>query len=175
MLFQPTTPLPLKMKTLMSPINPPRLDRGVRPDTLPADSIRLTLQEAPPVALGLALLWHDHWDAAHAIAQSDEGEPDHDFLHAMIHRREGDFGNARFWLRETETHPCHDVIASRAESFLTSDSLRSAFTIDGRWNARAYLDAVRKQSKGNQDSSQEILLRNLQGAEMITFSEWLTR
>jgi hypothetical protein len=39
-------------------------------------------------------------DKAHAIAQANEGEPVHDWVHALAHRIEGDDGNARYWYRQ---------------------------------------------------------------------------
>lgn len=39
------------------------------------------------------------WDEAHAIAQAHEGEPLCDWLHAVLHKLEGDAGNARYWYR----------------------------------------------------------------------------
>ena len=39
------------------------------------------------------------WDEAHAIAQAHEGEPLADWLHAVLHKIEGDAGNARYWYR----------------------------------------------------------------------------
>lgn len=45
-------------------------------------------------------LWYDakgNWEAAHNIAQSREGMPDYDLLHAYLHRKEGDDWNARYW------------------------------------------------------------------------------
>ena len=46
--------------------------------------------------------WHavrGEWDAAHAIAQQQEGDPAHDWVHAHLHRAEGDLGNAGYWYR----------------------------------------------------------------------------
>lgn len=37
------------------------------------------------------------WHEAHEIAQSKEGHPDFDRLHALVHRIEGDAFNARYW------------------------------------------------------------------------------
>jgi hypothetical protein len=59
---------------------------------------------SPPAA---ALWWlakgelkqGEGWDKAHAIAQSNEGEPSHDRVHALVHRIEGDHGNAAYWYR----------------------------------------------------------------------------
>ena len=39
------------------------------------------------------------WAAAHAVAQAHEGEPLADWLHAILHKIEGDPGNARAWYR----------------------------------------------------------------------------
>ncbi|MCA3266744.1 MAG: hypothetical protein ING19_11825 [Azospirillum sp.] len=64
---------------------------------------RATLADATPprgVARPLEALWHaarGQWDAAHKLAQMDEGEADHDWVHAYLHRVEGDPGNARYW------------------------------------------------------------------------------
>ena len=38
-------------------------------------------------------------EAAHEIAQAAEGEPSHDWLHALVHRIEGDDWNADYWYR----------------------------------------------------------------------------
>lgn len=39
------------------------------------------------------------WDEAHEIAQAHEGEPVFDWVHAVLHKIEGDAGNARYWYR----------------------------------------------------------------------------
>jgi hypothetical protein len=58
---------------------------------------------APPQGLGpaVAALWWDgkgDWGKAHALAQTDEGG-DGDWVHAYLHRKEGDLGNAGYWYR----------------------------------------------------------------------------
>lgn len=59
--------------------------------------------DAPPPGLHplLLALWHEargDWEAAHRIAQADEG-PDAAWVHAYLHRAEGDLGNAGYWYR----------------------------------------------------------------------------
>jgi hypothetical protein len=47
----------------------------------------------------LAALWwaaKGNWDAAHKIAQ-DQDTPDSAWVHAYLHRVEGDLGNAGYW------------------------------------------------------------------------------
>jgi hypothetical protein len=60
-------------------------------------------QSAPPVDLPLALqaMWWDgkgNWEKAHACAQAQE-DPWGDWVHAYLHRKEGDLGNAGYWYR----------------------------------------------------------------------------
>ena len=46
-------------------------------------------------------LWHDaagDWDTAHALAQGVDS-PEAAWVHAYLHRREGDIGNAGYWYR----------------------------------------------------------------------------
>lgn len=61
----------------------------------------LASDAVPPADAGLALqaLWHDargDWGRAHACAQEDHG-PDGSWVHAYLHRKEGDLGNAGYW------------------------------------------------------------------------------
>jgi hypothetical protein len=63
------------------------------------DSLAL---DEPPDALApaLAALWwlrKDGWDQAHDIVQDHEGDRDCDWVHALLHRMEGDTSNARYW------------------------------------------------------------------------------
>ena len=57
----------------------------------------------PPKELGdaLAALWQDQrgqWDAAHALARDDAGK-EGSWVHAYLHRKEGDQANAAYWYR----------------------------------------------------------------------------
>jgi hypothetical protein len=57
----------------------------------------------PPEGLAPALqaLWHQgrgEWHRAHELAQADDGV-DGAWVHAHLHRVEGDLGNAAYWYR----------------------------------------------------------------------------
>lgn len=73
------------------------------------DQFTATLSEPQPPADWppvLRALWHDaneQWEAAHTIAQSREGTPAYDRLHAYLHRKEGDRFNANYWYRRAGT------------------------------------------------------------------------
>ena len=75
-----------------------------------ADFTATLAHPVPPAGVHpvLVALWHDangQWAAAHAIAQGAEGTPDYDRLHAYLHRKEGDNGNARHWYGRAHTAP----------------------------------------------------------------------
>jgi hypothetical protein len=83
------------------------LARETHPMTL--DEFRATLKESMPgdLAPTLAALWHDargDWDAAHEVAQ-DVHSADGAWVHAYLHRKEGDIGNAGFWYRQAGRAP----------------------------------------------------------------------
>ena len=49
------------------------------------------------LAEALRLAEQGDWHGAHGIVQSDEGDPLSCWLHAVLHRQEGDLANARYW------------------------------------------------------------------------------
>jgi hypothetical protein len=71
------------------------------------DEFRATLtQSTPPAGLKPALvaLWHDargDWDQAHSVAQ-DITDRSGAWVHAYLHRKEGDLSNARYWYRAAD-------------------------------------------------------------------------
>ena len=73
------------------------------------EEFRATLQDSDaPADLSPALraMWEDargRWAAAHAIAQ-DIRDGSGSWVHAYLHRKEGDLGNARYWYRRAG-HP----------------------------------------------------------------------
>ena len=60
----------------------------------------------------VVLLWHDHHEAVHEICQQIE-TPDGSWLHGLLHRREPDYGNARYWFRRVGVHPGFSTLAEK--------------------------------------------------------------
>src|SRR5216117_4192224 len=83
--------------------------------TLPQFRETLTSPE-PPIDLSpaLAALWHDgrgDWEAAHRVAQ-DIDTPEGAWIHAYLHRKEGDASNAAYWYR----HAGRDVSSTSLDA-----------------------------------------------------------
>ena len=88
-----------ELTELLPPLAPPPRPRS----KAAAESIStFGLSPLARQAAAVARLANDEDDAAHAIAQADEGDPFSDYVHAMMHRREADFGNARYWARRLD-------------------------------------------------------------------------
>ena len=67
------------------------------------DAFRSSVSAASPpadVSPALQALWwllKDDWGQAHKCVQGHEGQPDCDWVHAHLHRQEGDLRNAGGW------------------------------------------------------------------------------
>jgi hypothetical protein len=71
--------------------------------------LRSLADPAPPAGVSLALqgLWWDakgDWDKAHASAQA-QNDAAGAAVHAYLHRKEGDRGNARYWYGRAGRQP----------------------------------------------------------------------
>lgn len=107
---QQTFPAPLRELIEAAPL--PSLGAGPRDAPL---ATALANQQACLAALpasALAGLWllAGDLDASHAISQS---LPDRNgsFWHGIMHRREGDFGNAKYWFHRVGRHPVLQQLA----------------------------------------------------------------
>jgi len=74
----------------------------------------------PPASLSVALtaLWwagKDDWDKAHKIVM-DEGGEDCAWVHAYLHRVEGDLDNARYWYRQAGKPAASSALAHEYET-----------------------------------------------------------
>lgn len=81
------------------------------------DRFRASLAEpAPPAGLSplLQALWHaanDKWDEAHDIVSADDSA-DAAWVHAYLHRVEGDESNAGYWYRRAGKPHCQSSLQS---------------------------------------------------------------
>ena len=70
-------------------------------------------------AIDLALA--DKWNAAHELVQQHEDDATASWIHAVLHKIEGDLSNSRYWYRranrpdETAKEPRAELASIRAE------------------------------------------------------------
>jgi len=88
-------------------------------------------------------LWHDWLAESHAISQSLHSATG-SFWHAIMHRREGDFSNSKYWYARCQTHPVLQHMANNATQILHSLPADKVFLrlMSGGWNPNAFVDLV---------------------------------
>lgn len=71
--------------------------------SLPILTAKPNSPDTVSVRAGLLLL-NDFFDESHSCSQSMEGHQNADYWHAILHRREPDYGNAKYWFRQVGRH-----------------------------------------------------------------------
>jgi len=77
-------------------------------------------QEWDPV---LQALWWDargDWDRAHHLAQADEVDRRYAWVHAYLHREEGDLSNAAYWYRRAGQPVANGSLAAERLAIATA-------------------------------------------------------
>jgi hypothetical protein len=136
-----------------------RLLGKVRPEQL-LDSPVVRPSEAEALLAGL-WLWHDALDRSHTISQSIETETG-SFWHAILHRREGDFFNAKYWYARCRNHPALARIPKRAEAEVEHKPDLLAFDRvlrGGSWDGSAFVDLVEDVHRDENDPRRSAVVR----------------
>jgi hypothetical protein len=118
----------------------------------------------------LFLLWHDHLDPAHALVQ-DLGGGDAAFVHGIIHRREPDYSNARYWFNRIGPHRALEPLAEAAAPLLAGrPALPYRLIRDGVWDPFVFIDVVSTAARQPEADPEARLLRDLQRQETLVLA-----
>ena len=155
---------------------PPPLDRGrpsadVRsqleplvPETLCPERSLADRQMAAACCAGL-WLYHNFLDESHTISQSID-TPTGNFWHGVVHRREGDYSNSKYWFNRVGDHPVFAAL-SRAAKLLAFDSEPEPeghfLSRQSAWDPFAWIDLCAAVVHGA--SAEESLCRKIQQRE----------
>jgi len=168
---------------LLATPQPAELGPGPRPGIMPEAELNRTLDEALPrtkfsgqsqqLIRALILLWHDHLEAAHVIAQGVESA-DGAFVHGIVHRREPDYQNAAYWFRRVGAHPAFAEIARRAGQIPGMQTGNEAGLVrDDKWDSLAFIAACESAAQRASSGFRNQLLRQLQQIETEALLDWL--
>lgn len=80
---------------------------------------RIADDDAAKGCLAGLWLWNDCLEESHAVSQGID-TPEGSWWHAIMHRREGDFSNAKYWFRRVGDHPLFPRLAEAARRIVSS-------------------------------------------------------
>tara|TARA_B100000809_G_scaffold224705_1_gene235063 strand:+ start:1503 stop:2078 length:576 start_codon:yes stop_codon:yes gene_type:complete len=120
---------------------------------------------AEAVRSGL-LLWNDALDASHTVSQAIDTITG-SYWHGIMHRREPDYGNAKYWFNRVGSHPAMVrvlALATERAAALVDAAYAEGFVGRTEWDAFQFVDWC--EDAAGLDSDAGELLRVIQLEEI---------
>jgi hypothetical protein len=136
-----------------------------------------SITDRPSAHLCLAGVWllYDHLEACHRIAQELETR-EAAYWHAIMHRREGDFSNSKYWFRRVGDHPTFTDLHQKAKQLVTKlkpNESTSFLVNQHRWDPFGFVDLCEACVKGRIPA--DALCKEIQHVEWHLLFEYCFR
>ncbi|HWG45483.1 MAG TPA: hypothetical protein VN688_22155 [Gemmataceae bacterium] len=118
-------------------------------------------------------LYFNFLDESHAISQ-ELHTPTGSYWHAILHRREPDFDNAKYWFRQVGEHPVYESLRFAAAELVANAPPAAAFLrTQTVWDACAFVDLCAAALVGQVPCAE--LCRRIQKHEWELLFDWCYR
>lgn len=119
------------------------------------------------------LLWNDELSLSHDICQGLK-TPESSYIHGVMHRREGDYSNAKHWFAKAKNHPVATKLFEKStqigDDIVPATDQLSHYSSDlkgiGHWSPDSFVDWCESASQGNVDSTCLYFFKKLQIEEI---------
>jgi hypothetical protein len=153
----------------LAELGPGRPEARVRAqlEALSLDSAfeKRAVRDADMARCCLAGIWlhFDFLDQSHALSQKIDTTTG-SYWHGILHRREPDYSNAKYWFRKVRSHPVFEPLAKAAAELAQQEKHPSASVLrQGSWDAFAFVDLCEAAAGGRVPCAE--LCRRIQQAE----------
>jgi hypothetical protein len=120
---------------------------------------------APEAAMAGLLMYLSLMDEAHELAQRVEN-PDNNFWHGIVHRREPDAGNAGYWFRRVGAHPIFPD--------LRQEAARHGVDFGPQWAPHAFIELCER-ARSRPGSAEEKIAMAVQLLEWQLLFDYCVR
>ena len=146
----------------------PLVPRAVWDAALEAEIERL-LPDTEPLKSAL-FLWNDSLVRAHEVAQEIKTQAG-SYLHGVMHRREPDYENSKYWFHKVGEHPNFPEVREAALELLkdrshTLEKVRKSIEESKAWDAFRMVDWCQEAARPGADGPLVAFLRSLQTREI---------
>ena len=174
-IYGPVFSLFLKKRRL-NPLDPGRPNIGVRPAlemlTMEKAFVNqlITDSEMAEGCISGTWLYHNFLEDSHKLSQSID-TPTGSYWHGIMHRREPDFSNSKYWFRKVGIHPVFEALQRDAASLARGQDTSALFLVEqGTWDPFAFVDLCEACLSGQ--SSDKMLCREIQQREWELLFEY---
>src|SRR5687768_1297124 len=113
-------------------------------------------QDSARCCLSALWLWHDFLDESHEISQEID-TIDGSYWHGIMHRREPDYGNAKYWFRRVPQHEIFQPLAAAAREIAGGQKIDPAaefLATQQSWDAFRFVDLCEAIARGKSPAEQ---------------------
>ncbi len=184
---RPDEPEPLWELPALAPAIPDSSRRWLKEhleNVTPEELVPNASSPVDAIALKAGLLQiHDYLEESHELSQSIEGKGRNragNYWHAIMHRREPDYGNAKYWFRHVGQHPIFEPLRKAVDAILqdsensSAQKVRQKLLAKSQWDPFTFVDFCQECAKGN-DPAQTRIAEDIQWQEMRLLLEQTAR